>query len=62
MFSMDKMSKQKLEAGIKYAYRNRSISMLEGFKYIAMKQKHYDLAEQAVKCINSLQNPFVCYI
>lgn len=55
------MNKQKLESGIKYAYRNRSISMLERFKYIAMKGGHYDLAEQAVRCINSLQNPFIGY-
>ena len=52
---------KKIESGIKYAYQSRSISMLEGFKYQAMKQRHYDLAEQAVKCINSLQNPFIGY-
>ena len=56
------MTKQKLEVGIRYAYKNRSISMLEEFKYQAMKQRHSDLAEQAVKCINSLQNPFTIYV
>lgn len=58
---MDKMNKEKIEVGIRFAYRSRSISMLEGFKYQARKQRHYDLVEQAVRCINSLQNPLICY-
>ena len=55
------INEEKLESKIKFAYRSRSISMLEGLKYQAMKQRHYDLVEQAVKCINSLQNPFIFY-
>ena len=55
------MDKEELESGIKYAYKNQSISMLEQFKYQAMRAGHYDLAEKAVKCINSLQNPFTFY-
>ena len=55
------MNKQELEEGINYAYKNQSVSMLEQFKYQAMRAGHYDLAEQAVKCINSLQNPFILY-
>ena len=52
---------KKIESGISYAYKNQSISMLEQFQYQAMRAGHYDLAEKAVRCINSLQNPFVCY-
>ena len=52
---------KKIESGIKYAYKNQSISMLEQFKYQAMRYGHYDLAEKAVKCINSLQNPLIFY-
>ena len=55
------MNKEEIEIGIRYGYRNRSIPILEALKYQAMKEGYYDLVEKAVRCINALQNPFVCY-
>ncbi|OQX50653.1 MAG: hypothetical protein B5M53_12080 [Candidatus Cloacimonas sp. 4484_209] len=55
------MNKEEIEIGIRYGYRSRSISILEALKYQAMKEGYYDLAEEAVRCINALQNPFICY-
>jgi len=55
------MNKEEIEIGIRYGYRSRSISILEALKYQAMKEGYYDLAEKAVRCINTLQNPFICY-
>ena len=55
------MSKEEIELGIRYGYKSRSIPILEALRYQAMKEGYYDLAEKAVRCINALQNPFVCY-
>jgi len=55
------MNKEEIEIGIRYGYRSRSIPILEALKYQAMKEGYYDLAEKAVRCINALQNPFICY-
>ncbi len=55
------MSKEEIEMGIRYGYRSRSIPILEALKYQAMKEGYYELAEKAVRYINALQNPFICY-
>ena len=55
------MNKEKIESGINFAYKNRSISMLENYKQQAVSAGYYDLVGQAVRYINSLQNPFIIF-
>ena len=55
------MSKRELEEGISHAYKMRSIPLLKGIRMRALETREYKTAERAVKCINSLQNPFSFY-
>ena len=55
------VNKKDLEEGLKFAYQNRSATLLEGVRSQALQQGHYDVAEKAVRCMNALANPFTFY-
>ena len=55
------LNKNDLEEGLKFAYQNRSATLLEEVRTQALQQGHNDVAEKATRCMNALANPFTFY-
>ena len=55
-------NKKDIEKRLKFAYQNKSITLLKRVKEQALEEGHWDVAEKAVTCMNALANPFILYL
>lgn len=56
------VKEEELKRRLKFAYQNRSITLLKRVKEQALEEGHWDVAKKAVTCMNALANPFILYL